>query len=395
MVWNKKITFAYGALLGGLLTQTYLTYHFFAIRFGRLAEKSVCNINATFNCDAVAASEYSELFGAPISLWSVWIHVALLVLMMAAQFDENEVTARRKARLSVYGAGFIAILSVIMGSISFFKLGALCIFCLMAYGFSFLLFGFVFAAIDFKRTGSEILTDLKSLLLFRKSAAGLEASLLVAIPIVTFITADMVQKSVAKGLPVITSQSLQEWRSNEEMQFSQRGLVKGDTKDPKMTIVEFADFQCIHCKMAGPTLDAFVNSRPHVLLIFKGFPLDPQCNPNMEGGQSGGTSRSCTLARMVWCADKQGRGWQAHDWVFDNFGAPESSDAVIMAKELALNEKQLLECLQSDDSLEGIIEIAREGKMVRGTPTILVNGKVLPSGQSMTTLNALYKEIVK
>jgi protein-disulfide isomerase len=50
------------------------------------------------------------------------------------------------------------------------------------------------------------------------------------------------------------------------------GTAKGPEKSP-VTIVEFSDLQCPHCKEAQPTVDKLLADEPNVRFVFQQFPL--------------------------------------------------------------------------------------------------------------------------
>jgi hypothetical protein len=56
---------------------------------------------------------------------------------------------------------------------------------------------------------------------------------------------------------------------------------KGSGTSP-ITIVEFSDFQCPFCSRAAKDLRELVGSSPEVSLVFRHFPLDASCNPNVQ-----------------------------------------------------------------------------------------------------------------
>ena len=107
------------------------------------------------------------------------------------------------------------------------------------------------------------------------------------------------------------------------------------------------------------------------------------------------------LARVVWCARKKAdKGWQAHEKVFNRFEEWKTADAVraaldSLAAEIAMPAEDLKICSDSDEAKTAITAQARlgTGLNIRGTPSIYVNGKLLPAGSSLTVLNAVHESI--
>src|SRR5262249_5662532 len=108
---------------------------------------------------------------------------------------------------------------------------------------------------------------------------------------------------------------LQDWQNSPKQEFvAKPSLVTGPAADQAaMTLVEFADFRCGHCRHASYTLDAFVKANPDVRFEFYTFPLDGACNEKIQ--HSSGIS--CRLAAAVVCAEKEGKGWALHSKLFD------------------------------------------------------------------------------
>lgn len=79
-----------------------------------------------------------------------------------------------------------------------------------------------------------------------------------------------------------------------------------------MTIVEFADYLCPHCKVAATSLHNFIKQHPDVLLIFKPFPLDGKSNAALAEHKGNGIR--CLLPKITFCMEQlEQKGWQAHE----------------------------------------------------------------------------------
>jgi protein-disulfide isomerase len=59
---------------------------------------------------------------------------------------------------------------------------------------------------------------------------------------------------------------------NEKLQHSAKGPSRGPADAP-VTMVEFSDLQCPHCKEAQPKLDKFLAGAKNVRLVYQNFPL--------------------------------------------------------------------------------------------------------------------------
>ena len=136
---SRKKLFAIGTLsLIGTTLAVYLTYHFYQLRGGATPFHSFCNVSQKMNCDAVAASSYSEVFaGLPLSSFAGGWYLG--ILMMAILSFSNE--WRKEAVRAIAGMSLVGLL----GSIGYFlvmvfALKTFCILCLGLDAVNLLLF---------------------------------------------------------------------------------------------------------------------------------------------------------------------------------------------------------------------------------------------------------------
>ena len=130
-----------------------------------------------------------------------------------------------------------------------------------------------------------------------------------------------------------------------------------------VTVFEFSDFQCPHCRMAAPALKKVVEaSNGNVKLVFKQYPL-------------GAHPKARDAARASVAAAKQGKFWEMHDLIFENqerLGVVNFED---LARQLGLDVKRFRVDMKSK-AVDAQIDADRaEGKKagVDSTPSIFVN----------------------
>ena len=116
--------------------------------------------------------------------------------------------------------------------------------------------------------------------------------------------------------------------------------------------------------------------------------------------QNKGNGVRCKLAALPICAEEAGqKGWLAHQWIFDNqenlsrVGDVENDIKDFSGKN-GLDFESIKTCLSADATIEKVKAMAAEGAQakIQGTPTIFVNGRLLPRGQALPILQAIYKE---
>ncbi|MBO9667115.1 MAG: DsbA family protein [Bdellovibrio sp.] len=395
----SKNAFLLVAILSTLVAigvHIYLTQHFYAVKFGTLEGSSVCNINATFNCDTVTASKFSSFLGIPMAMWGVATNLILLFLLCITRW--NLVQDRSQtSRYAFIVAGLTVLGSIIMGGISMFAMTAYCIFCISTYVLSLIGFFGAWKGAD-DVSISNIKNDIQDSFVTERWFLGS----LIAIPVFAFLANFMYTESHGYGeMEKIAKQNVAYWASSPEQKFTENGLIlqKG-SETAVMTIVEFADFLCPHCKHAAPSLHTFTNNHPDVKLIFKPWPIDGTCNEAVQGG---GDGLRCALATSVICSEKlDKKGWVAHDYIFENqeniFASP-SLDKHLegVAKVTGISLEDLNKCLKDPATAELIRSMAKEGAeaKIQGTPTVFVNGRLLNGGQMIPILEETYKTLKK
>ncbi|HEY4936821.1 MAG TPA: thioredoxin domain-containing protein [Puia sp.] len=136
----------------------------------------------------------------------------------------------------------------------------------------------------------------------------------------------------------------------------------------KIILVEYGDYQCLHCGIAHPLTKKLLKQFGHDLLfIFRNFPLQ-EMHP-----------QAMISAQAAEAADKQSKFWEMHDTIFENQDILSANNLLNFAKKLNLDletfskdwkSKAVLSKVESD--FDGGI---RSG--VNGTPTFFINGNRL------------------
>lgn len=386
------------ATLIGVGVHIYLTLHYYDIKFGLSAGDSMCNINEVLNCDAVTASRFSAFLGVPIALWGVMTNLVLLYFLGVSRFNLVQ-DPDRTSRYALLLSGVTVLASVVMAVISVTAMSNLCIFCITAYVLSII--GFIFTWMGAEDVSAEnISNDIKDIFTSERWVAGF----LLAIPAFAFLANIMYLESHGlSDVEKMAKEKVAYWQVAPQQNFDlTKGLsMQKGTDEPVMTIVEFADFRCGHCKHAAAPLHNFTKNHPDVRLIYKPFPLDGTCNEAMKNG--GGDGISCGLAFATLCSEKIAqKGWVVHDYIFENqeeitrmMNLDKNLESIATATGIQLEE--LKTCVNGTEIPEIVRNTAKEGEVaqIRGTPAIFVNGKLLDGGQLIPVLEAAYKTLKK
>ena len=372
----------------------YLNKHHIDLKLGIASADSVCNVNEKLNCDAAASSPFAELFGIPMAMLGAFTNGLLLIFILLSRYNLTS-NSDRTERYTFYISSFIFLVSVIMGGISFFIVHVGCPFCIATYVLSILNWIVLFVA--YRPDMSRLPDDVRDLFTTEKWVLGLA----IAVPVLSLIVNNMTLDSYGyQEIKRVSESSLTTWQSAPEQSFDQNGLTFQIGNDnAKVTIVEFADFLCSHCKAAYPALHNFTKTHPDVKLVFKNFPLDGVCNTAV---QHKGDGKRCELAYATLCIEKlNNKGWDAHHYIFDNqesiFSEPMADVTADICKATGADCEQVKTCMNSEEVHEAVKKMASEGEkaQISGTPSIFLNGKNLPGGQFPAVLENTYRTIEK
>jgi len=149
------------------------------------------------------------------------------------------------------------------------------------------------------------------------------------------------------------------------------GYASKGPPDAKVTVVEFADFQCPSCRQLAYILRAILPKYPQVRFVFKDFPLD-QIHP-----------WATTAAIAGHCALRQSQDifWKFHDSVYDSQDLISAENASVKLAELAAaagaDPSAYQSCMVDPETAEKVKSSAEEGRALQltGTPTMFVNGR--------------------
>jgi protein-disulfide isomerase len=151
-----------------------------------------------------------------------------------------------------------------------------------------------------------------------------------------------------------------------------------------VTLVEFSDFQCPFCAQAATLLKQVTDAYPNdVRFVYKNYPL-PFHNNAMPA------------AKAAVAAGNQGKFFEMHDKLFENSRALSEEVYVKLAQELGLDVEKFKKDM-ADPATQAFIDQEMKDAQaadVRGTPTILINGKK-PQGRSFELYKSIIDEALK
>lgn len=186
------------------------------------------------------------------------------------------------------------------------------------------------------------------------------------------------------------AQSTGQINKTEEIVISNTDHIRG-AQDGKVTMIEFADFQCPACGAYEPLVRKVLEDNPTTLkIVFRHFPLT-QIHQN-----------ALLAAKAAEAAGLQGKFWEMHDMLFDkqkdwSLGLNAHDFIINYATTLGLDIAKFSTDLNSSVIEKKILAEYQEGVKlgINGTPSFFVNGKKIQNPQSPEEFNKLIQEAAK
>lgn len=314
-------------------------------------ESSACNLGEFVNCDRVATSAYSVFLGLPVAAWGL-LGFGLLLILSVVGLGSRRAHEGWPAGLLFAGAAGAAATSVLLAGISEFAIGALCLYCAVAWTISFALLATAWSACRPEGIGAALRADLGLLRARPLRSAGTVVAMLVLVAVAVRAQDRYWEKRPAA--PAATAPA------------PAPAASAGPT-----VVVEFSDYECPFCAKAHDELRALLGTRPDVTLVKRHFPLDSSCNPIMKRPMH---PNACALARAAICAEREGRLTEMDDALFHNQKLRRPVEE--LAAGIGLDVAEFRACLIDPETTRRLSSDIATGLQIglKATPTYVVNG---------------------
>jgi protein-disulfide isomerase/uncharacterized membrane protein len=378
-----------------LIDAVYLTYHHYLVNILKPETKSFCSINRVIDCDQVAASSFSEIMGIPVSVLGVFAYLFVTILIVIAFINCKKDEGVSKKYLS-----FTYFIAWVMMAFCFYELfasvfiiGSICLMCAMLYTLVILMT--IFSKMAFNSSHQDIFKSFKDL--FSKGIKDY-----VVLFIIFIISVGSAYGTQTYFFNMFKEEGrIREQREHEEENKRKATMAENYKKSlvtqyftlqqheldfsgtpfkgeetAEVIITEFSDLQCPACAVRAKDLSILVEKYSgKVRLNFKNYPLDQNCNANIQRRFH---EQACTAAKYALCANEQGKFWEFEKKIFENQKGLSDSFFNSLVDENGLDKGKLSKCLKerADKIIQrDISEGAKIG--LRYTPTILINGRVV------------------
>jgi protein-disulfide isomerase len=378
----------------GWIASLYSQWHSAKVHAGVDIGEAFCNISEKVNCDTVALSRFSMVGPVPVPILGLAYFAIVTLLAMRALKQLREGSVGELTRKLLFFAGVVGVVtSLIFALISFTKIGALCLVCLVIYFLSFS--NFYFSRKLYKASeGRTVKEKFSALVVLLYVVAALAQYAFY--PLANFAATNGQMSGGAESVPAeILKEAKEDFSEASSFVIPEQNSPSFGATDAKVTVVEFSDFQCPHCahnhEHMPPAIESFGGK---VRMIYKNFPLDTACN------SAGAHKNACYEAYAARCVFKKKglSGFKAmQDYLFKS-AETFSKEGVenFVSNDLGVTEADLRSCVDSTEIRQEIKDEIDLGKSlgIEGTPSIFVNGKLFKQGANTGILKAIIKDLL-
>ena len=149
-------------------------------------------------------------------------------------------------------------------------------------------------------------------------------------------------------------------------------------QDAKVTLVEYADFECPYCQQIQPTLEKLETEyKGRLAFVYKDVPLPMH-------------SHAQKAAEASHCAGEQGKYWEYHDRLYLTRRL-EIADLKEHARTLKLDGEAFDKCLDTGKYFDQVRNSLNEGQRlgIEGTPSFFMNGAFFSGGLAYDQLKSM------
>lgn len=361
----------------GIIDSAYLSLSHYR-NYTDLTYSSFCAISKAINCDTVAQSSWSILFGVPVALMGLFGFTLFLLILIPLRKPRSEQLPLWSVLVVL---GFLySITALFFGYISAEKIESYCIFCIASYAISFSLFYFSWL-IRRRFSSTSLLEELSN---FPRCVIH---SKKLFILVVVFITASIFTSAILPPYWELTHQSLNVKISNG---VTDDGHAWIGAEQPVVTITEFSDYMCFQCSKMHFFIRRLVEKYPdRIRLVHRHFPMDHQYNPLVEQPFHSGSGKMAIIALY---AQSKGKFWEASDLLFNLARQKTDFNSRIIAEALEISKIELVQALNKrryrlmlkHDIAEGI------DRGIIGTPGFIIEDNVYNGHIPKSVMNEIH-----
>ncbi|MBL7979970.1 MAG: thioredoxin domain-containing protein [Bacteroidetes Order II. Incertae sedis bacterium] len=390
------------AVIAGIYVALDATFITLGIE-NRLTRSLGCTVNEWITCEPVYASESAYMLGIPVAAWGAAFYFSMLVLTIIALINKKEKGA--SAVMVGIVLSILAVLFSMFKATQLIQMGIACPLCIGMYVINGAIL--VFLILSLVRTVGlgAYFSGFFDALRNKSSEFTYQPAIIAPLVLTLFIYGfsflyfSNYQRKQEQAVTADTEsetavlRSVQQHFKQDPLQvsFGPNTLVKGN-KEAKVSIIEFADFQCPACKVARDRIESIVNEfGKYVNFRFQNYPLDNSINPNL---QSQIHSFAGPAAKAFFCAANVGKGWEMHKALFDNQEVLGETALAREVQNLGLDTGRFNACMTDPATIRLVQEDIERGKIagVNSTPSVYINGRLVDQWGNLDVLRRIVRE---
>jgi len=380
--------------LAGLTATLYLTYLHLDMFAGSWEESSLCGISRTISCEAVSASSYSAWFGVPVA-WFGAVFYMFVLCLSALAWKKPDAYLKSASALIFSLAAAAVILDAYLAYIMAVKIKSLCLLCLLTY-----LLNLAILFLAYRASPQSVAGLLKDAVNAPGKGRGALSAAILASVVIAVVGGSGIRQAEQKLLASFDEVAYLKARANMPRQHV-------DTSNdpywgaayPVITIVEFSDFQCPHCRRAHRVMESLLPAyQDRVKFVFKNMPLGRDCNEQVRRNFPVEFHfAACDLARLGEAAAEQDRFWDMHDLMFElqpelpEGRRLERDEIMALAKKAGMDMERLEQSLAANTVDAAIAADVKEADRlgIKSTPTFIINGLKIEGLPSLPVMKRL------
>ena len=367
--------------VSGALISLYLLVHHLEHRLGLTSGKSFCSINDYFDCDKVATSPFSEVFGFPVAGFGILFFASNLLMLSFLKTQTGEGKTWSLLKLS----SLLGIIPVVgLASISIIVIKSICIFCFASY-LCALGLGIISFRLNISK-GNFVVDGIKLFFTLIQKHSSL-LPLILVFALFSLLAPMLVVNRYRQDVPSLQlsneNRAIQAWKNGVFFEESQRFISDGADRDvffgdpsSPVTVISYSDMGCPHCKVIASVLHQ-LSANYHIKLVFKDYPLDLHCNRLITTTFH---EYSCQAAKITRCAllTDEKLYSEVHQSIYS---LEPLSDTTLKPIEVRVSASSnaAAQCLNQAGYPKSILRHLEEGMALKipGTPAIFINGKIV------------------
>jgi len=350
--------------IAGITVSSYLSFSHYRV-YTDMGYKSFCAISKAINCDTISQSSYAVFLNVPVAVWGIAGYCLLLGIILCSLDQKRQKIRLLSTQFSI--ALIFSLISLTLGIISSVYIHAYCIMCIASWIINFSLL-YMFWLIRRRYENINYLQSIKQDLIFWKT------NKLTIIMAIVFL---LILGSLILFYPKYWQYHYKS--INNENTINTGITLKGHpwigAIDPKLTIVEFSDYQCFQCKKMHFFLRNLIAEYPDKLrIVHRHFPMDHRYNPIVTQPFHEGSG---VLALIAITACNHNIFWEANDYLYQYDMSKHAIYLRKIAKDIGIDLKILRNGINKHKNKLKLFQDIKYGLQhkLSGTPAYIINGQ--------------------